>query len=168
MALPRWTDTDARPLLQGSADDVEHELCLPGLLDQQGHPTSFGCKFNACSKVDDAVAPQTNPNCGENCTVWCASGQTEHPCESAGSTELLCLPNVCDPNQATNRNAGAIYRDCEGLRTGQSCTPTCGVSFSPTNPASSISLVCDTDGGFDQRPRFPLLVKSTKGSQRNS
>ena len=56
MALPRWTDTDARPLLQGSADYVEHELCLPGLLDQQGHPTSFGCKFTPPAHAGAAAA----------------------------------------------------------------------------------------------------------------
>ena len=97
----------------------------------------------------------------ETCELTCDGGfQTSAPpstltleCDANGdfdgSNSLVCDPFPCDVNNVTNAASNAIYTDCDGKSTGETCTPQCVPGYGIKTSPSTVALTCDPNGNFD-------------------
>ena len=97
----------------------------------------------------------------QTCELTCDSGfQTSAPpstltleCDANGdfdgSNSLVCEPYPCDVNNVNNAANNAIYTDCDGKSTGETCTPQCFPGYGIKTSPSTVALTCDPNGNFD-------------------
>eukprot|EP01060_Flectonema_neradi_P017206 TRINITY_DN2404_c0_g2_i4.p1 TRINITY_DN2404_c0_g2~~TRINITY_DN2404_c0_g2_i4.p1 ORF type:complete len:4233 (+),score=730.05 TRINITY_DN2404_c0_g2_i4:38-12736(+) len=113
-------------------------LCQP--LPCTGGPFMNAALF---ANYDDCSSKFT----GETCTPTCSAGYnqigsfplvcTAGTYDAAGA---ICDPGVCSGGPTNNTDGFAYYNDCNSLKTGDFCTPSCQVGYSNVG---TISMVCE-------------------------
>ena len=113
------------------------------------------------SNGDPCSASQAQLSTGSDpvCDLQCAPGYAGSPSTLTCATNAndgdattgapVCSAYTCDVNNIANAVTYADYSSCNGLATSATCTPGCDPGYRVTNAASSISLICDSNGDFD-------------------
>ena len=93
---------------------------------------------------------------GEQCTTQCNAGYTKLSgsdfilfCldgEFNDSSNTVCGPNVCQTTIPTT-TVGTSYVACVGMKTGDTCQPTCSTGYA-SPPTTSFPVICNADGSF--------------------
>ena len=69
--------------------------------------------------------------------------------------KTTCAVGTCNTNTMTNSIAGYNYISCNGLQSGQTCTPICPTGSTTLVTGSAITLACGISGGFSAQQSTP-------------
>ena len=140
--------------------------------------SSMTCVANVCNKPPLDTASQTldwsdcvTKSAGQTCQPVCRGGHAttgngealKLVCPngwidvSAWASKRTCVVGTCNTAVMTNKLTNVDYSSCNGLNTGQTCTPTCIGGATATGSGSAITLSCSTSGVFSGAQTSPTV-----------